>query len=139
MAEKGRSQDPDVIARLADAGEEAVRELVALPRRILAEFVHRVEDGLHHAADSVRGIDRLDRRVDALEKRVNSLEKPATARRRSTRSSSARRTKAKTVAPVEPVQADEQANRTHGASAPGGASTGGGPGANPGTKTDPSA
>jgi hypothetical protein len=138
VAAKRRSQEPDVIARLADAGEDALRELVTLPKRILVGFVHRVEGELHRAADSVRGIDRLDRRVAELEKRVESLQKPATARGRSTRSS-ARRTKAQTAAPVEPVQADEEADRPGGESSPRGAAAEGERGASPGTEAETSA
>jgi hypothetical protein len=101
VAAKRPSQEPGLIARLADSGEDALPQLVTLPKRILVGFVHRVEDGLHQAADNVRGIDQLDKRVAELEERVNSLEMPATARRRSTRSSSATRTKAQTAAPSE--------------------------------------
>jgi hypothetical protein len=138
VAAKKQSRDPDVIARLAAAGEDAIRELVSLPKRILVGFVHGVEDGLHRAADNVRGIDWLDRRVAELEKRVNSLEKPATARGRSTRSST-RRTKAQTAGPVEPVRADEEADRPGGESSPRGAAAEGKPGASPGTEAETSA
>jgi hypothetical protein len=132
MAAKRQSQDPDLIARLADAGEDALRELVALPRRILVGAVHRVEGRLHQTADSVRGIDRLDKRVAELEKRVNSLAKPASTRRRSTSSSSTRRKKAQTAAPVVAAEAGEDADRTDARSAPSGPAAEGRPETYPG-------
>jgi hypothetical protein len=98
MAAKRRSQEADVISRLADAGEDALRELIALPRRILRAVVDRLEGQRHKTADKLRGSDRLDSRVAELENRLDAIEKP-TARRPSTRTT---RVRAATAAPAEP-------------------------------------
>jgi hypothetical protein len=80
MAQKGED-DRDVIAQLADVGENTLRRIVERPRRM----VHGIEQRLRDVASRLRAIDPLDRRVAALEKRLDSLEKPkaATARRQS--------------------------------------------------------
>jgi hypothetical protein len=127
-----------MISRLADAGEDTLRELVALPRRILVGFVDRVEQRLHETAESLRGIDGLDRRVAELEKRVDSLEKPPTARRRPARPARAGRARAGTAAPVVPARADQEADRSGDVSAAEDASGESRPGVRPETEAEPS-
>ena len=87
MARTRRTQDKDVISRIADAGEEGLRRLVDLPRRAVVGVMHGAEERLHEVATKLRTIDPLARRVAALEKRLESLEKPkkTTARRASRR------------------------------------------------------
>ncbi len=112
VAETRRTQDQDAISRLADAGEDALRRLVDLPRRAVVGVMHRVGERLDDVATKLRTVDPLSRRVTALEKRLDSLERPnkAPARRASTRAkpSTARRT-SKAAAPVESEQAEHPA------------------------------
>jgi hypothetical protein len=83
---KKETDDRDVIAQLADIGEDTLRRLVERPRRMVAGTVHGIEERLHDVATRLRAIDPLDSRVAAIEKRLDSLEKPkkATARGPST-------------------------------------------------------
>ncbi len=77
MAATKESQDKDVIARLADKGEETLRRLVGTPRRVVGDVRGGVDAYLHDLAGKLRSIDPLDGRVTALERRLESLEKPA--------------------------------------------------------------
>jgi len=97
MARTPTTRDDDVIARVAHAGEEALRRLFSLPRRIVAGTLDEAGDILHGVATKLGRADPMDSRVTALEKRLDSLEKPVGT----TRSSAATRTR-----PAEPAQAD---------------------------------
>jgi hypothetical protein len=81
MAEKAEANNAHAISRLADAGEELVRNLVALPLRMLAGTLGIFEALCRTAADTIREMDPLDERVVDLERRVDSLEEQATGRR----------------------------------------------------------
>ena len=85
MARKTRADTGDAISRVADSGEEAVRNLVALPLRMLIGTLDFLEAQLHRASDTLREIDPLDDRVMQLERRVDSLEKRTAARREAQR------------------------------------------------------
>jgi hypothetical protein len=67
-----------------------MRNLVALPLRMLAGALGAFEAVLRTAADAVSDIDPIERVVD-LEKRLDSLEKQVTGRGKSAGSSAARR------------------------------------------------
>jgi hypothetical protein len=82
------SRDKDVISRVTGAGEDVIRRLFSLPRRIVAGTLDVAGDVLHGAATKLGKVDPLDSRVSALEKRLDTLEKPA-----GTRSSAATRAK----------------------------------------------
>ena len=69
------TKDADAISKLADAGEDALRRLVDLPRRAVVGVMDRIGDGLHNAAAKLRAVDPLAGRVAALEERFDSLEK----------------------------------------------------------------
>src|SRR2546429_6896986 len=100
-----RTQDKDVISRIADSGEDALRRLVDLPRRMVVQAVDDVDERLHDLATKVREIDPLYRRVAEIERRLDTLEKTKkpTARRRSTR---AKPSSARQATPAsEPEQA----------------------------------
>src|SRR3954470_24050069 len=93
-----RTQDKDVIARLADSGEDALRRLVDLPRRIAVQAVDDVDERLRDLAARVRELDPLHGRVTARERRIDSLEKKqARPPRRSTRAKPPRASRAPTV------------------------------------------
>jgi uncharacterized protein YceH (UPF0502 family) len=69
--------DKDLVARLADAGEDALQRFAELPggQRALNAFNDlraRVDD----LGKKVRGIDALEARVSKLEKQVADLKRP---------------------------------------------------------------
>ena len=70
-----KTHDADAIAKFADAGEDALRRLVDLPRRAVAGVIDRIGEGLSNAASKLRAVDPLAGRVAALEERFDSLEK----------------------------------------------------------------
>ena len=106
MAGTRRTQDEDVISRLADAGEDAFRRLVEIPRRIVVGTMEVVGEQLQHVATKLRATDPLDGRVDAIERRLDSLEQPneTTGRRASTRAKPPRARKTSTSSARAPEQ-----------------------------------
>src|SRR6266516_2835056 len=68
MARTRSKQDKDVISRIADSGEDALRRLVEMPRRIVVQAVDDVDERLHDLAAKVRELDPLHGRVAAIEK-----------------------------------------------------------------------
>jgi hypothetical protein len=114
MARRKEAQTDDVISRLADAGEDALRALVDLPRRTAVGVIDRVEHRLGKAAARLRAIDPLYGRVVTIEKRLDSLEHPAKprTRRTPTRAKPPTAGKAHTTEATQP----EQANITVGRS-----------------------
>jgi hypothetical protein len=102
-----RSDTADAISRVADSGEDAVRNLVALTLRMLIGTLDSIETQLRKAADRLREIDPLDERVVKLEKRVESLEKQRTGRSEATRTTTETSRKA-------PVAQREPAARSSG-------------------------
>ena len=98
MAENAKGANAHAISRLADSGEETIRNLVALPLRMLAGTLGIVEAVLRTAADTLREMDPLDERVVELERRVDSLEEQPTGRRESARSTGAARKRTPTAA-----------------------------------------
>ena len=103
MAQEAQANSSHAIARLADSGEDAMRNLVALPLRMLAGTLGIFEAVLRTAADTLRETDPLDERVVGLERRVDSLEEQTTGRRESARSTGAARKRMSTAgAAAEP-------------------------------------
>jgi hypothetical protein len=74
VGDTNRPEDKDVISELADAGEDALRRLVDIPRRVLAGARDTADERFQDIATRLRAIDPLERRVTALEKRLDSLE-----------------------------------------------------------------
>ena len=64
------------ISRLADAGEDALRELVDFPVRVVAGILDGVGERLQHVATRLRAVDPLVGRVAALEERLDTIQKP---------------------------------------------------------------
>jgi len=95
MARSRKTQEKDVIARLADAGEEALQRIADLPGgKSMLKTMGDVRDRLDVMAVKLRTLDPLERRVSRIEKRLDSLEKPkAPARRSATPRKSATRPK----------------------------------------------
>lgn len=77
--------EKDLMARLADAGEEALQRLSELPggQRALTA-VNDLRTRVDDLAKKVRGIDALEARVAKLEKELAALKKVKTPARRST-------------------------------------------------------
>ena len=97
MARNAKADNGHAVSRLADSGEETIRNLVVLPLRMLAGTLGIFEAVLRTAADTLRGMDPLDERVVGLEMRVDSLEKQTTGRRESARSTGAARKRTPTA------------------------------------------
>ena len=91
MAQEAEASSGHAIARLADSGEDAMRNLVALPLRMLAGALGIFEELLRTAADAVSEGDPIDERVVDLERRMDSLEEQATGRREGSGATSAAR------------------------------------------------
>jgi hypothetical protein len=124
MAQHAGADNGHAISRLADSGEAAIRNLVALPLRMLAGTLGIVEAVLRTSADTIREIDPRAERIVELERRVDSLEKQTTGRRESARSTSGARKRAPTAAAAakpERSSSHEAAPRSGTAAGPGGA------------------
>jgi hypothetical protein len=80
--ESAKAEDKDFVARLADAGEEALQRLAELPggTRALNAF-NDLRSRVDELGKKVRGIDALEVRVAKLEKDVAALKKPKSAAR----------------------------------------------------------
>jgi len=78
-----KQRDKDLIARLADAGEEALQRLAELPggQRALST-VNDLRSRVDDLAKKVRGIDELETRVAKLEKELAALKKAKAPARR---------------------------------------------------------
>ena len=77
VAQKPEPDTSDSVSRLADSSQKAVRNLVALPLRMLIGALHIMEAPLQKAVATLREIDPLDDRLVELERRVDSLEEQA--------------------------------------------------------------
>jgi hypothetical protein len=101
MAKNAKADSGHAISRLADSGE-TIRNLVALPLRMLAGTLGIFEAVLRTAADTLREAP-LDERVVELEMRVDSLEEQTTGRRESARTTRTARKRTPTAgAAAEP-------------------------------------
>jgi hypothetical protein len=96
MAREAEANSGHAIARLADSGEDAMRNLAALPLRMLAGALGIFEALLRTAADGVSEGDQIDERVVDLERRVDSLEEQATGRREGSSAAGAARKRTST-------------------------------------------
>jgi hypothetical protein len=81
---KDKDKDKDVLARLADRGEEALQRVAELPggTRALKAF-NDLRANVDELGKKVRGIDRLEERIAKLEKELAGLKrqgKPASSR-----------------------------------------------------------
>lgn len=73
---KARAQEKDLITRLADAGEEAIKRLGEMPGgQRLVDAAHTLRERLEDVQRRLRALDPLERRVTALEKRLAALER----------------------------------------------------------------
>ena len=83
-----KQQEKDFVARLADAGEEALQRIAELPggARVMNGF-NELRSRVDDLAKKVRGMDELEQRVATLEKDVAALKKSKSASRSSSSSS----------------------------------------------------
>jgi hypothetical protein len=107
MARKTEADTGDVISRLADTGENAVRNLIAFPVRMLLGALDILEGQVHKATDTLREIERV---VES-ERPVPSPEKHPTRSRQSSRTTSEARQRTPTAAPVEAERVEQSAGR----------------------------
>src|SRR6476659_2187899 len=98
MAQEAEASSGHAIARLADSGEDAMRNFVALALRMLAGALGMFEALLRTAADAVSEGDQIDQRVVNLERRLDSLPKQATCRREGAGATRSARTRTPTGA-----------------------------------------
>jgi len=77
----------DLLAMLADRGEEAIQRLSDAPGadRLLGA-AQALRDRMDEMQKRIRGIEALEKRVAALEKKVEALSAPSTTRKRTTSS-----------------------------------------------------
>ena len=92
-----KRKQKDVLARLADAGEEALSRLASSPGRDrVTGAVTNLKDQVDALASRVRGMEALEKRVAALERKVERLSKAADSGARKTatarKTSSSRKT-----------------------------------------------
>lgn len=86
-----KTKQTDVLARLADAGEEVLTRLASssgMDR--VTGAVTNLKDQVDSLASRVRGMEKLEKRVEDLERKVERLSKPSGSSSRKT--STARKT-----------------------------------------------
>jgi polyhydroxyalkanoate synthesis regulator phasin len=88
-----KTKQTDVLARLADAGEEVLSRLASssgMDR--VTGAVTNLRDQVDTLASKVRGMEKLEKRVEDLERKVERLSKPSGSSSRKT--ATARKTSA---------------------------------------------
>jgi len=93
MARSRKTQDKDVIGRLADKGEEALQKLGDLPGgKSLLKAVGDIRTRLDDTTTKLRKLDPLEKRVSSIEKRLAALEPKPKPKSTTTRKPAARKT-----------------------------------------------
>jgi hypothetical protein len=83
-AEGAKRRDKDFVARLADAGEEALQKIGDLPGGTrLLNAVNDLRNRVDELSKKMRGIEELEARVAKLEKQVEELKPPRSPSARS--------------------------------------------------------
>lgn len=95
MAQRGQK---DLLARLADAGEEALSRLASSPGmdRVTGVMTN-MRDQVDALANRVRGLEALERRVAELERKVERMSKEGTSRSTTRKTSTTPRKKSTTT------------------------------------------
>ena len=76
QATKTPTEEKDMIARLADRGEQTIHRLADLPGGQKAlKAVNDLKERVDEIGKKVRGIDELERRIAKLEKEVATLKR----------------------------------------------------------------
>jgi polyhydroxyalkanoate synthesis regulator phasin len=77
---QSKTQEKDLMTRLASAGEDAVQRLGEFPGgKTMLEAANTLRARLDDLTTRIRAIDPLEKRVSALEKRLTALEKKTKA------------------------------------------------------------
>ncbi len=89
-----RKPQKDLLARLSDAGEEALSRVAGSPTTSrLLESVGGMREKLDDVQKKLRGLDALEKRVAKLEKKLDEMSKPKrTTASRSKPAAAAKRT-----------------------------------------------
>lgn len=75
------SQPKDILARVADLGEEALHKLADAPGGSkLFEMANQSKTRLDEMQKRLRGLDALEKRVEKLEKKLDALSKSSAAK-----------------------------------------------------------
>jgi polyhydroxyalkanoate synthesis regulator phasin len=80
-----KTKQTDVLARLADAGEEVLNRLASssgMDR--VTGAVTNLKDQVDALASKVRGMEKLEKRVEDLERKLERLSKPSSSRKAAT-------------------------------------------------------
>ena len=90
QASKDKKDDRDVIAKLADRGEQTLAKLAELPGGAKAlKGINDLRVRVDELARKARGVDELEQRVIKLEKELAALKRASKPRTAKTPSSSA--------------------------------------------------
>ena len=85
-------KDKDLLARLADAGEDAIVQLTKTAAgRALVEAAAQTRARVDDLGKRVRGVEALEKRVAALEKQLAAQKKKPAARKAAARKPAARK------------------------------------------------
>jgi polyhydroxyalkanoate synthesis regulator phasin len=77
-----KKKDKDILARLADAGEDAIVQLTKTSAgKALVDAANNTRARVDELSKRVRGVEALEARVSALEKQVAALKKKPAARK----------------------------------------------------------
>lgn len=75
-------KDKDLLARLADAGEDAIQQLTkSSAGKALIEAANTTRSRVDELSKRVRGVEALEARVSALEKQLAAQKKKPAARK----------------------------------------------------------
>jgi hypothetical protein len=100
MPRSRKTTEKDVIGKLQDAGEDALKRLTDLPGgKALLKTTSDLRDRLDEMAKRLRAVDPLERRVSALEKRLTALEPAKSTSKPKTKTTSRARTTRKKTTP----------------------------------------
>jgi hypothetical protein len=90
-----KKEQKDLLARLADAGEDAIQQLSKTSAgKALIDAANTTRTRVDDLSKRVRGVETLEARVSALEKQVAALKKKPAARKSAARKPAARKTPA---------------------------------------------
>jgi len=97
------SKQKDLLARLSDAGEEALSRVAGSQTTArVVDTLGGMRERLDDMQKKVRGLDALEQRVRKLEQRVEELSKPKRATASRSRSTTAKRPTTRTTTRKKP-------------------------------------
>jgi hypothetical protein len=91
-----RPRQPNLVSRLADAGEEAIHRLADAPGAdLLMGAMTSMRERMDDMQKRIRGLEALERRIGALERRLDKVEGKGTASTRRVATTTASKSGAK--------------------------------------------